>query len=197
MARTVDPQRHLARRLQIIDAAITCFSRGGIDATTAQICREAGIGSGTFFHYFPAKLDVLRAIIELGMAESEEWFATQSGRKDPLGVLLDHADRIQAEAADPRVPGFVLAVSAALNKPAVADVLADEQRALRAALHPWVDSARERGLLRTDWSPEETIGWILALEDGFIAAVAEGHPGAPGRRPGALRDVIARALRPA
>ena len=45
MARTVDPQRHEQRRLQIIDAALTCFAARGYDGTsTAALCREAGIG---------------------------------------------------------------------------------------------------------------------------------------------------------
>ena len=64
MARTVDPERHLARRLVIIDAALTCFAATGYAGTsTAAICREAGIGSGTFFHYFPTKQSLLLAIL--------------------------------------------------------------------------------------------------------------------------------------
>ena len=42
MARTVDPVRYEARRLAIIDAALTCFARDGYDrATTAAICAQA------------------------------------------------------------------------------------------------------------------------------------------------------------
>lgn len=62
--RTVDPARHAARRLGIIDAALTRFAADGYEATTtASICAEAGIGSGTFFHYFPTKADVLLGIL--------------------------------------------------------------------------------------------------------------------------------------
>ena len=71
MARTVDPERHLARRLVIIDAALTCFAASGYAGTsTAAICREAGIGSGTFFHYFPTKQSLLLAILALGTEET-------------------------------------------------------------------------------------------------------------------------------
>lgn len=197
MPRTVDPERHRARRLAIIDAALTCFARGGVHGTTtAQICREAGIGSGTFFHYFPAKLDVLRAIIELGIDESEEWFAAQQGRDDAFEVLLDHADRVEAETADPRVPGFVAAVAGAMAHTAVAEVLDREQRVLRAGLLPWLAGAQRTGHVRTDWTAERAVLWLIAIEDGFVGSVASGGLRAASAR-GTLRDVIARVLRPA
>src|SRR5690625_1722177 len=73
VARTIDPERHRARRLHIIDAALTVFAeRGYTGATTAAICREAGIGSGTFFHYFETKKSVLLAILELGIEETQQ-----------------------------------------------------------------------------------------------------------------------------
>ena len=84
MARTVDPVRHEARRLAIIDAALTCFAADGFDrTTTATICRTAGIGSGTFFHYFPTKLGVLLAIIELGTSDTAAWFEASGDAPSP------------------------------------------------------------------------------------------------------------------
>ena len=83
MARTVDPERHLARRLVIIDAALTCFAATGYAGTsTAAICREAGIGSGTFFHYFPTKQSLLLAILALGTEETRAWFAARADDED-------------------------------------------------------------------------------------------------------------------
>lgn len=111
MARTVDPVRHEARRTLILDAALTCFAELGVEgATTAAICRRAGIGSGTFFHYFPTKLDVLVAVLDLGTAETRAWFVAQQGRLDAAAVLDDYVGRAALEAEDRRVAGFVRAV---------------------------------------------------------------------------------------
>src|SRR3954454_19686828 len=110
--------------MAIIDAALTRFAEDGFDrATTAAICRTAGIGSGTFFHYFPTKLDVLLAILELGTAETVAWFAAQRGRSDPGGVLADYVVHTATEFTDPRLAGFVRAVGAVMNDEQVAAAL--------------------------------------------------------------------------
>ena len=90
MPRPVDPKRHRARRLQIIDAGLTVFARQGYaGATTSAICKEAGIGSGTFFHYFQTKNSLVLAILEEGAAETREFFAAREGRDDAVVVLVD------------------------------------------------------------------------------------------------------------
>ena len=128
------PREARRPRLQIIDAGLTCFAAHGYDgATTALICREAGIGSGTFFHYFPTKADLLVATLELGTGETEEWFAARRGRPDAVEVLREYVAHAAAESADPRVPGFVRAVGAVMTEPRIAAALAADERTLRVA----------------------------------------------------------------
>lgn len=195
MARPINPERHRERRLAIIDAAMTCFARNGIDgATTAEICREAGIGSGTFFHYFPTKLDVLLAILELGMEESAAWFEAAQG--EPIEVLLAHVDHTAAEAADERTAGFVLAVAGSMHHPDVARALAAEREALIAALQTWAERAQQAGQVRPDWTGRELATWLLALEDAFVSAVATDPAFAPAEQAARLRDLAVRMLRP-
>jgi AcrR family transcriptional regulator len=173
MARTVDPVAHEARRLAIIDAALTCFSVDGFyRSTTATICRMAGIGSGTFFHYFPTKLDVLLAIIELGTNETAAWFEAQRGREDPVGVLLDHVARAADEGADPRVGGFVRAVGAVMSDAKVAAALARDEAVLREGLLPWVEAAQGVGGIRDDLPAGRLTDWIMVLLDGFLGRIA-------------------------
>ena len=58
-------RRHAPRRRQILDAAARVFAALGYDAaTTAAICREAGVGSGTLFHYFPDKHSLFAELLE-------------------------------------------------------------------------------------------------------------------------------------
>lgn len=173
MARTVDPERHEARRLHIVDAALTCFAAAGYHGTTtAAICREARIGSGTFFHYFPTKQDVLLAILEIGTRETDEWFAAQEGRTDARQVLLDHVVRESHQLAEPRLAGFVQAVGSVMGDEAVARALEHEQTALHAHLVSWVRTAQEAATVRVDLPAGRVAGWLVLLLDGYTGQVA-------------------------
>lgn len=173
MARPVDPARHAARRLQIVDAGLTVFAERGYDgATTARICRQAGIGSGTFFHYFATKADLLLAILELGTAEVRERAEELTGRTDPLAVVLELVASTADDAADPRIPGFVRAVAGVMHVPTVAAALAADDAVQREVLLEWVDRARAAGEVRTDVPAERLVSWLLLLTGGFLDRVA-------------------------
>ncbi|MCC6831847.1 MAG: TetR/AcrR family transcriptional regulator [Thermoleophilia bacterium] len=197
MARTVDPERHEARRLVIIDAALTRFAADGYHgATTAAICREAGIGSGTFFHYFPTKLDLLLAILELGTGEVEEWFAAQEGRADAARVVAEFVERTAREATDPRMPGFVRAVGAVVAEPRVAAALERDERVQAHGLCGWIEAARRAGEVRTDLPAERLSQWVMVVLDGYLARLAADGLDAAAERE-QLGDTVARLLAPA
>lgn len=173
MARRVDPERHEARRLQIIGAGMTVLAERGYEgATTAAICRRAGIGSGTFFHYFATKTELVLAILELGTQEVRDQAASYEGRTDPLGVLLDVVRRAGDDAADPLVPGFVRAVAGVMHLPAVADALEADDRAQRDLLVPWIERGQATGEIRTDLPPARIASWLALLSGGFLERVA-------------------------
>ena len=173
MARTVDPVKHAARRAHIIDAALTCFAVGGVAATTtAAICAQAGVGSGTFFHYFPTKTDVLVAILEVGTEQTREWFSDRGPRDDPRAVVLDWVRHTADTAADARVPGFIRAVGAVMAEPAVAEALAADDRAQHTGLRDVVRRAQQRGCMRRDLPAPELATWVMVLLDGFLSRLA-------------------------
>lgn len=173
MARPVDSQKHAARRLHILDAALTRLAADGYaGATTAAICRAARIGSGTFFHYFPTKNAVLVAILDYGTSETRDWFAAQQDRSDARGVIVDWLEHTAKELEDPRTAGFVQAVSAVMTQPEVAAALHRDEVAEHEELQLWVRRAQTQGSVRSDLSPTEVTTWILLLLDGFIGRVA-------------------------
>ena len=172
MPRPVDPERHRARRLHIIDAGLTVVARHGYaGATTAAICREAGIGSGTFFHYFPTKESLVVAILGEGATETQEFFDAQKGRTDPAAVVLDWVRRSLEDLADPRAPGFIGAVSGLVGSEAIAAALAEEDRIVRAGLTHWLDAAQRAGIVRTDVTPDRLARWVMLMVDGFAGQV--------------------------
>jgi AcrR family transcriptional regulator len=67
MARIRSDQREAheeSRRKQILEAAIRVWARDGFhESTVESIAREAGVGKGTIYLYFPTKEAVLQAVI--------------------------------------------------------------------------------------------------------------------------------------
>ncbi|MGO1628754.1 MULTISPECIES: TetR/AcrR family transcriptional regulator [unclassified Microbacterium] len=173
MARTVDPRRHEERRLHIIDAALTVMAARGYErATTAAICREARIGSGTFFHYFPAKVDLLLAILELGADDVAQLRAAVEDIEDPLAAISRIVDQLIDDASDPRLGGFVRAVAAVMTEPKVAAALEADERAQRELLLEWLVRGQSTGQVRTDLPAERLVSWVRLLMDGFLEQIA-------------------------
>lgn len=195
MVRTVDPARHRARRLLIIDAAVTCFAEHGYTrATTAEICRTAGIGSGTLFHYFPTKADILVGILDLDTAELQEFFA-RAAAGDAWAGITDYLRRAVEEASDPRVPGFVRAVVGVATDPVFAAALAENERAARAGLNTLIRRAQADGTVRTDLSAARLASWVALLVDGFIGAVTTAPDFVPADEGDLLRETAQALLR--
>lgn len=195
MARTVDPERHEARRLHIIDAALTVFAeRGYTGATTAAICRQAGIGSGTFFHYFGTKLAVLLAILQLGIEETQQQARELEGRTDPLGVLGEIVDRALAETTEPRLAGFVLAVGGVMGEPEVARALATDDAAQHDLLRTWIGRAQRAGQIRTDMSAGRLASWVQVLLGGFLERAAMDEEFTAAREGEELRAAVRHLL---
>jgi AcrR family transcriptional regulator len=118
-------EEHLAaRRRQILDAALVCFSRDGFHRTPMQaIFEESGLSPGAVYRYFKGKDDIVAAIA----AETLAGFAAAVRSGPPGGpevVLARLLDAIEAvhlrdqrlrlalqvwgEAMfNPRVAGFV------------------------------------------------------------------------------------------
>lgn len=189
MARPVNTARHEARRLQIIDAALTRIAQVGYErATTASICRTARIGSGTFFHYFPTKADVLIATIELGTAETREFFNARTG--SPVEILRAWVDHCVEELADPRAAAFVQAVGGLSGDERIVAALRADEAVVRTRLGRHVRAARRRGDIRTDIPAERVVSWLMTLTDALAIRAAEEDTFDPAREGQVLRDLV-------
>lgn len=164
--RTVDPVRHAARRAAIQEAAAGVFAeKGYTGATTAEICRAAGIGSGTLFHYFGDKRSIMISFIAEDHVVNDELIATLDENQAYAEIwrLLDHLCR---DAADPVAPGLVGAMlQLAVNDEEFAAMLEEGDERTRAAIARLLVRAAADGSIDGTLDQTRTARWLLGLVD--------------------------------
>jgi AcrR family transcriptional regulator len=197
VARTVDPEQHRRRRVHIIESAVWLFATKGFAATTtADICRAAGVSTGSLFHYFPSKQAVFHAIWELDQAEWDEVVAAAEADPDPWAALMAIVDKLAADAREPMMAGLLVEIIAQAHRdPEFAAGLAATDRRQMAVVADLVRRLREAGRADPGLPDEEAARWVLTLTDSFLG---RGYP-EPDRDPVAtaatVKRLIARVLR--
>ena len=195
--RTVDPEKHQARRTHIIESALVLFARKGFaDTTTADICHAAGISTGSLFHYFPSKRAVFYGIWELDRTEWDEVFTAAEADPDPWAALMAIVDKLAADAAEPIMAGLLVEVIAQAHRdPEFAAGLAENDRRQISDIARLIRRLREAGLADPGLSDQEAARWVLTLTDSFLG---RGYPEPDRGMPAAVasaKEMIVRVLR--
>ena len=195
--RTVDPEKHQARRTHIIGSAVVLFANKGFaETTTADICQAAGISTGSLFHYFPSKQAVFYGIWELDRTEWDEVFAAAEADPDPWAALMAIVDKLAADAAEPIMAGLLVEVIAQAHRdPEFAAGLAENDRRQISDIARLIRRLREAGLADPGLPDKEAARWVLTMTDSFLG---RGYP-EPDRDIDAAvataKEMIARVLR--
>jgi AcrR family transcriptional regulator len=195
--RTVDPEKHRQRRVHIIESAVALFAAKGFAATTtADICRAAGISTGSLFHYFPSKHAVFHGIWELDRDEWDAVLAAADADPDPWSALMAVVDKLAADAAEPMMAGLLVEVIAQAHRdPGFAAGLAESDRRQLAGVAGLVRRLRTAGRADPGLPDAEAARWVLTLTDSFLG---RGYPEPERDRDAALataKRLVARVLR--
>ncbi len=195
--RTVDPEKHQQRRLEIIGAAVELFAAKGLArTTTAEICRAAGMSAGNLFHYFPSKQAIFYGMFEIDRSEWDAAFEAAGANPDPWTALMRVVDQLAAEARHPLMAGLVVEVIAQAHRdPECAALLAESDRRMTRGIADLVERLREAGLAEPGLPPATAARWILTITDGFHG---RGYPEPDldrGAEVATAKKLIARVLR--
>lgn len=199
MARTVNPEKHRAKRQEILAAAAGLFATQGYQATTvAQICDAAGISAGSLFHYFSSKRALFAAVIGGdGDDDTAAQLAEALAAEDPLTGLLDFVDGLAAAAAEPVVPGLVLeAMLQAGRDPQLAELMGEGSDAEQAGVAQLLARAAQAGAIDPALDLDRTAAWIMAIVGAVYLHAATDERVDPARHLPDLRRTVHRFVRP-
>jgi AcrR family transcriptional regulator len=173
-ARLKTPTRTLRRDAQanrdrIVGAARAAFAATGIEVPVEEIARGAGVGMGTLYRHFPAKEDLIDAVLEDAFAEFISAAEQALAEQDAWAGFRGFLERVFALHAENRGLKDIIATRA--HGKARAEAMRTQ---LRPLLRRLIERAQEQGTLRADFTAEDMplIFWAGGRVIEATAAVA-------------------------
>jgi len=194
--RKVDPVKHEQKRRQILGAALRCFIRDGFrGASTTDICAEAGISPGHLYHYFPSKVAIIEAMIDMGLARAAAHFEKILATPDVIEALLADIEDSSLRFRPAQILNLDGLAEAARN-PEFAKVIERHTTAVRRMWSDFLRQAQSQGRVDPELDPEATANILIALIDGSRAMPIRDPKLDIKRSVEHLRTMLVRFLRP-
>lgn len=195
-------EQQAATHAALVDAAAQVMAERGIAGTTVEeVTARAGFTRGAFYSNFADKEALFLALLDRSWARRAEWIrrAMTAG-----GPLPGEADR-SGSVADPVVDRQWTLVSVefslhAIRRPAVARLLVEHERRVRAELAVLVTEALERAGRVPTVPVDELARMVVAVSEGndlqVLTDAAGGAAAQAGLGPRAVTGLLAYFSRP-
>jgi AcrR family transcriptional regulator len=178
-------------RERVLSAARQVFAEQGLDASTNEIARRAGVGVATLFRRFPTRDDLVGAVFADKMSAYAAAVDEALAESDPWQGFSGFIERVCQMQADDRGFADVLTMTFPTAK-----ALEEERDRTARALAVLLDRAKATGRLRGDFAHQD-VPLILMANAGVVTATRDAAPEAWRRLVGyLLQSFAAEAARP-
>ena len=180
-----------ARRRQVLDAAIECFTRDGFHRTTMQdIIAEAGLSAGAIYGYFQSKDELIEAIADERHAREAGLVEAAEAQDHPVDAIREAARLFLSSLSDEQerkrrrlgIQGW----AEALRNPDVGKLVRKGTDQVRRHLSGLVREAQERGELPAEADADAMARVMVSIFQGFVLQQAWD----PRVRPGPYLDAV-------
>jgi AcrR family transcriptional regulator len=162
------PRRNV--REAIYEAALASFESHGVRGTLMEdVAREAGVSRPAIYYYFPDKDALVLEVVVRQVRDIHRRIRREIHPDAGLGAMLEATlQTILISRTDQYVTLLTQPDTANLTARLVeSDLVMGLQREL---WYPLLESARERGELRTDRAFDDIIRWITFIEFAMITS---------------------------
>ena len=160
-------------RERIVEAARSLFFKQGYTATgVAQILKEAEANSGSFYHFFPSKDDLLVAVLEKyqAMLEPQVLRPAFTRTNDPIkrlfAVLEGYRLLLEATHFELGCPIGNLALEVSNHQPEARKLIIANFKAWCDAIRRLIEDAKDR--FPSDIEPAALATYVLATMEGSV-----------------------------
>jgi AcrR family transcriptional regulator len=174
-------------RERVIETAREVFAELGLDVSTNEIARRAGVGVATLFRRFPTRDDLVAATFADKMHDYSEAIDEALADPDPWNGFCTYIERVCRMQADDRGFADVLTMTFPTAK-----AFEEERNRSASALGELLDRAKAAGKLRQDFAHQD-VPLILMANAGVVTATRDAAPEAWRRLLGYLLQSFAAA----
>ena len=184
MEKNMTQQTQHESKTKLLDAALHVIrAKGYAAATIDDICDEAEVTKGSFFHHFKSKDELALAAASYWAAMTDGFFAAAPYHKlqDPLQRLLGYVD-LRGEILQGDLPDYTCLLGTLVQETYAThpDIRAACDKGMSshiAELTRDVEAAQKLYAPKAQWSAESVGCFIQAvLQGGFILAKAKQNP---------------------
>jgi AcrR family transcriptional regulator len=182
MAEKADPGRAATKgglradaernRERVLSAAREVFAEQGLDASTNEIARRAGVGVATLFRRFPTRDDLVGAAFADKMRAYAAAVDDALADSDPWRGFCNFIERVCQMQADDRGFADVLTMTFPTAK-----ALEEERDRTGRGLAELLDRAKATGRLREDFAHQD-VPLILMANAGVVTGTRDAAPDA-------------------
>ena len=159
-------------RRQIMNAAVEEFCRSGYDAASvSDICREAGVSKGAFYHHFPSKQALFLAIMRDWLQEIDtQLFANRTQGKNIPQAIQDMGSTLGVifQAASGQLPMFMEFMVQASRDKEVWNAVIAPYRQYQQGFSDLINEGKKEGSFRTDVDAGEAAWVLISLAVGIL-----------------------------
>lgn len=161
----------LRNRERLVSAAAELFTERGLDVPLEEVARHAGVSIGTLYNHFPNRGALLDEVLPERLAAFDVLAEAAMGDPDAWRGFVTLLEGVFAMQARDRALNEAIARSQVGG----VDAAADCGRA-GGALDAVAQRAREAGVLRSDFGPEDLVTLVSAMSKVIAMSAGDDTP---------------------
>jgi AcrR family transcriptional regulator len=162
-----DSGRRARTRQKLLDASRVVFERDGFhDARLADIVQEAGVATGTFYNYYPSKVEILRDLVAGVAADVLDQPGDDLLADEPVaGIVAAIRAYVEGYRRNARMMTVLVQIGSHPDGRDLGLHLSDGlEGRIERALRRW----QHDGLVYADLDPVSTAGALASMVDRFL-----------------------------
>jgi AcrR family transcriptional regulator len=156
----------------ILSSALDLFSKNGYDATSvAEICTEANVSKGAFYHHFPSKQDLFLALMRNWLKDVDSLFQSAGADAENIPQVFDNMAMISGEFFDALEGGFPILLefwTQAIRQPTVWQKAVEPYHKFLDYFTHLVQTGIDQGAYEQNLDPEVTARIMTAVAMGLL-----------------------------